>query len=136
MSDGKRPVKAVGRALGPAREVKAVGRAGAFVKEEKPLEGELAAEVKQMVAELDTGFSERRKQEEKRFWNNVDTEYWCCICFQNREQKETFLRALRLAALGDKYLDGEEVARVLGVTLPAGPVWPRVKLNKAFGDLT
>jgi len=50
--------------------------------------------------------------------DTLDSEFWIAICFQNREQKEEFLRLLKIPRpLGDKYLDGMKVAKVLGVEL-------------------
>jgi hypothetical protein len=71
---------------------------------------------------LENGFKKRAKDEHRRFALATDTEYWACLCFQTREQKEAFLKALKLIHLGDKYLDGQDVASVLGVTLPAADV--------------
>lgn len=68
------------------------------------------------------GFRDRAKNESNRFALATDTEYWACICFQTREQKDAFLKALQLFELGDKYLDGQEVAEVLGVKLPKADV--------------
>ena len=72
--------------------------------------------------EVKKGFRERAKDEGNRFTLATDTEYWACICFQTREQKDAFLKALQLFELGDKYLDGQEVAEVLGVKLPKADV--------------
>jgi len=74
------------------------------------------------ISALEAGFKKRAKDEGRRFALATDTEYWACLCFQTREQKEAFLRALKLASLGDKYLDGQEVAKVLGVKLPNADV--------------
>ena len=74
------------------------------------------------LSELQAGFRKRAKDEGRRFEQATDTEYWACLCFQTREQKEAFLKALNLLAIGDKYLDGQEVARVLGVELPSADV--------------
>ena len=40
----------------------------------------------------------------------LDSEYWVCFCFQTRAQKEEFLHAAKLIALGDKYIDGQKAA--------------------------
>lgn len=77
------------------------------------------------AADLDAvqeGFRKRAKDEGKRFALATDTEYWACLCFQTREQKEAFLAALDLLKFGDKYLDGQEVAKQLGVALPEAAV--------------
>lgn len=86
-------------------------------------------------ADLDAvqaGFRNRAKQEADRFALATDSEYWAAICFQTREQKETFLSALKLLEFGDKYLDGRLVAERLGVKLPESqvPYKPEPKLDK------
>lgn len=62
-------------------------------------------------------FKEQSKKEHKQFVDNTDSEYWICIGFGNREQKEEFLRKSKLIELGDKYLDGEKVAEILKVNI-------------------
>lgn len=89
------------------------------------------------VADLDAvqkGFRDRIKQENNRFELATDTEYWTCLCFQTREQKEAFLKALELFEQGDKYLDGREVANRLNVELPDADVPYRSegKIDKDF----
>ena len=80
------------------------------------------------------GFRERAKNETNRFALATDSEYWACICFQTREQKDAFLKALNLFNLGDKYLDGQEVAEVLGIELPEAdvPYNTSSKVDKAW----
>jgi hypothetical protein len=67
---------------------------------------------------LHAAFRKGAQNEEKRFLSATDSEFWCCICFQTREQKEAFLAALNLLQFGDKYLDGQLVAEQMGVSLP------------------
>ena len=77
------------------------------------------------AADLDAvqaGFRKRAKDEGKRFALATDTEYWSCICFQTREQKEAFLAAIGVLQYGDKYLDGALVAKALGIDLPSADV--------------
>ena len=77
------------------------------------------------AADLDAaqeGFRKRAKDEGKRFALATDTEYWSCICFQTREQKESFLAAIGVLRHGDKYLDGALVAKALGIALPDADV--------------
>lgn len=72
-------------------------------------------------AELDQvqkAFRQRIKDENKRFEQATDSEYWFSVCFQTREQKEAFLKAVDWIEQGDKYLDGQFVADRLGVELP------------------
>ena len=82
------------------------------------------AEAEAALGEIERGFRERRKTEAKRFEDATDSEFWFAVCFDSREQKEAFLKALQwtLAADGaDKYLDGVALARKLGLQLPASP---------------
>ena len=67
---------------------------------------------------LQQGFKDRSDEEQKRFTLATDSEYWFCVCFSSREQKETFLKAMDLIAHGDKYLDGYEVAKKFNIELP------------------
>jgi len=61
--------------------------------------------------------------------DTMDSEHWIAICFQNRDQKEEFLRKLKLPkTIGDKYLDGMRVAKVLGVTLET--VVPKIRKHR------
>jgi len=69
------------------------------------------------ISETLRRFKERAKAEDKRFVDNTDSEYWICVGFQSREQKEEFLRLTGIDRLGDKYLDGMKVAGLLGVEL-------------------
>lgn len=74
------------------------------------------------LSAVQAGFRRRAKDESTRFALATDTEYWACLCFQTRQQKEAFLKALDLLKFGDKYLDGQRVAAQLGVELPAADV--------------
>lgn len=71
---------------------------------------------------VERGFRARARDEEKRFREATDSEYWFAVCFQTREQKEAFLAAIKLLAYGDKYIDGQVLAEALGVALPATDV--------------
>ena len=104
-------------AAGPAEERKEprdLGQPGSTVEEDAKAE----------VNEVLDGFKQRAQREDQRFWDAVDSEFWVAFCFQTREQKEEFLTKLKLMDLGDKYLDGMEAARVMGVTLES-----RVPIN-------
>ena len=78
---------------------------------------QVEADAEGEMSELLTGFKGRADREDQRMTDIMDSEYWTAFCFQTREQKEEFLRKLDLIDLGDKYLDGMEVAKKLGVTL-------------------
>ena len=93
---------------------------------EKDSEAELNA--------LQKGFRDAIKREDKRFELATDSEYWFCVCFQSREQCNAFLKAMDLLEIGDKYLDGQEVAKKLGVKLPEADIPYRTegKIDKAY----
>lgn len=96
---------------------------------------------KDSSADLDAvqqGFRNRAKAESDRFALATDSEYWACICFQTREQKEAFLSALKILEFGDKYLDGQLVAERLGVKLPGSqvPYKPEPKLDRDWLSFT
>lgn len=78
------------------------------------LEEDAAAE----LSALEQGMRERNAAEAKRFQQATDSEFWFAVCFRSRAHKEAFLEGIRAAQLGDKYLDGHALARLLGVTLP------------------
>lgn len=84
--------------------------------------------------EVQKSFRERIKMENVRFQNTTDSEYWFAVCFQTREQKEAFLKAMNLFLIGDKYLDGVEVAKQLGINIPAANInyLPNGKVDKDF----
>lgn len=69
------------------------------------------------LAQLHQGFRERMKNEAKRRAIATDAEYWLCVVFQDRDQKDQFLRATGWETLGDKYLDGERLADRMGVAI-------------------
>ena len=96
---------------------------------------------KDSAADLDAvqqGFRKRAADEGKRFALATDSEYWACICFQTREQKESFLVALDILKFGDRYLDGQAVAKQLGVALPKAdvPYKTSAKPDPAWVELT
>lgn len=78
------------------------------------------------VSDLLAGFKERAANETERFDDATDSEYWFCICFQTRDQKDEFLTKVGWMEIGDKYLDGMLVAEVMGIKLEARiPPMPR-----------
>ena len=87
---------------------------------------------------MQQGFRKRAADEGKRFALATDSEYWACICFQTREQKESFLVALDILKFGDRYLDGQAVAKQLGVALPKAdvPYKTSAKPDPAWVELT
>lgn len=68
------------------------------------------------LGEVEKGFRERMKQENKRFRDMCDTEYWCCVCFTSRDQKEEFLKKIGMDT-DLKYIDGHEMAKAFRKSL-------------------
>lgn len=64
----------------------------------------------EVVDEIHKGFRDRMKKENKRFMDMCDTEYWFCVCFSSREQKDEFLQKVGLNP-EMRYYDGKEVAK-------------------------
>lgn len=101
-------------------------------KAEKP---KTVAEAQEVISAVLKKFKDQAKNEQKVFTENVDSEYWIAICFQSREQKEEWLRQAGLIELGDKYLDGLEVAEVMGMDIKKlTPPIRKVKISKSWTD--
>ena len=89
--------------------------------------GEEQKSVEQKVAEVKTGFMARANGEAKRTELVTDSEFWCCLCFETREQKNAFLVATGFGEADDKYVDGRVVARKMGIDPGAKVQWPKTK---------
>lgn len=61
------------------------------------------------------GIAKREKDEDARRAMATDTEFFVCVVFSDRAAKEEFLANAKLSDLGDKYINGHEMARRLGV---------------------
>jgi hypothetical protein len=99
--------------------------------------GDLEKDTVAEASETLKAFRARAAAEEKRRMAAVDSEFWCAICFQTREQKESFLDQLGLLVHGDKYLDGAVVARALGLTLPPADVeYRQARIDEKLSNLS
>lgn len=85
----------------------------ADVKHGNGLENDCNAEIDAIAA----GFRHRMNRENDRFRRATDTEHWFAVCFIDRAAKERFIAAIGGTDLGDKYLDGHELARRLGIAI-------------------
>ncbi len=81
-------------------------------KAEKPAKS-LEDACKEEIGEVEAAFRNRLTKEDQRKVAATDSENWFCIYFATREAKERFLRDHGLERIGDKYLDGRAVDRVL-----------------------
>lgn len=76
-----------------------------------------------------------RKQQADAIDLANDSEFWFCMFFQTREQKEAFVRHFGLPT--DKYIDGQDAAARMGVTLPPREAKYKVgRIDKKLADLT
>lgn len=69
------------------------------------------------LAVAQNSFADRAKAEEARRKKATDSEYWVCLCFQNRDQVMAFIAALGLSP-DAKYVDGVAVANKLKLPIP------------------
>ncbi|EMK1731267.1 hypothetical protein V8N76_004573 [Salmonella enterica] len=100
--------------------------------------GDIEADTKADLDAMQQAFRDSLKREDKRFELATDTEFWVAVCFQTREQKEVFLRALAMIEEGDKYIDGQRLAERLNIPLPEGnvPYKPDGKVIKTWLEFT
>ena len=93
--------------------------------------------LKAELTEAQKSFRLDRVRERERFVEITDSEFWFCVCFQTRAQKDEFLAKMGLMEIGDKYLDGLAVAEKQGIKLEAPtPSIRKPRLNKRWTDLT
>lgn len=91
-----------------------------------------AQEVDNMMALI----RENRKNYAERFRDVEAGEFWFCVCFQSRGQKEEFIRGLlekyapndTPERFGDKYISGLELAAMLDISIE--PIILEVKKNR------
>jgi len=89
---------------------------------ENPLEdieytGDIEADSRQEQSAALRHVIAHKKSMREQWRVTVDTEFWFAVCFQSREQKETFLQKAGLSELGDKYLDGLRLAEKFGIMI-------------------
>lgn len=98
--------------------------------------GDAEVDAKAVVSATLAAFKAQAKNEAKTFQDNTDSEFWFAVSFQNREQKEEFLKAVGWFAHGDKYLDGDFVASKMGVKLSeANPRFITNEVEKSMVSL-
>lgn len=98
----------------------------------------LEKDAKSEMSALLKGFKDRAAREKKRMDLVLDSEYWVCLVFQTREQKEEFLTKaeIDMDVEGDRYVDGRVVAQKLGIELESpDPVYPDVHVDRSWKDL-
>lgn len=90
----------------------------------------------EQLAELPNAFRERAEQEDTRFRDATDSEYWVAVCFQTRAEKEAFLAAAGIPTDG-RHIDGADLAKRMGVALKSRlPAWRDATIKQKLVDLT
>lgn len=88
----------------------------------------------QEVSDMMTSIRENRKNNAERFRDIESGEFWFCVCFQSRSQKDQFIADLlkkyapNTENFGDKYVSGLELADMLGI--PVEPIVLEAKKSR------
>jgi hypothetical protein len=98
---------------GTPSPLKGVGQSGEV---EQDAAEEISAALKAII--------KQKRAMREVYRTTTDPEFWLCVCFQSREQKEEFLRLAGWTEFGDKYIDGLRVAAHLGVAIEPVNVAP------------
>lgn len=102
--------------------------------------GEVETDAKAELTALQAAFRERAKNEASRFEDATDTGYYTCLVMENRDQLDAIIAHFRDLGANideDMFLDGREIARVLGVELPKQGVGGGKlgRIDKAFAKM-
>lgn len=77
------------------------------------------AATKAEISDVLKAFKQRAKDEALAKEQNTSTEYWFAVYFANQEQRDFFLKAIKvLDLLEDQYIDGMTFAEALKVEVP------------------
>lgn len=94
-------------------------------------------ELEKVTSDEVNQFTENAKKELDTFRINTDTEYWFCVVFPSREEKDEFLKREGLYGHSDKYIDGMYYAKRRGYDLKQTVKFPKFKANdKAWSELS
>lgn len=104
-----------------------------FEADENPLDGlgfdgevgDIQASADREMSAVEQEIERNRAASAERFRIGSDEGYYCVLCFQTTEQKEEFLTKAGWMDIGDKYLNGLEVAEKLGIELAIISIEPR-----------
>lgn len=88
------------------------------------LTGDLQEDADTTMSEALRQIIERKKATQERFRVATDPEFYFLVCFQSREQKEEFLNKADWIDLGERFLNGLDVARKMNIDIAAIPIEP------------
>lgn len=69
------------------------------------------------ISEALRAFRKDAERASERMLDNTDSGFYICMGFPTRAHKDEFLRKSGIDQAGDRYLDGMEVARILGIRM-------------------
>jgi hypothetical protein len=89
------------------------------------------------VNEVISSFSKRGEDEQKKFKDNVDANYFTVISFNNKEQLDEFLKKIKINVPDRQYINGLTLAKALGIeiTSPSREAPGAFKASKRLKDL-
>lgn len=97
--------------------------------EDEPMPESFEDATKEEIGEVLALFRQRAKDEAAKKEKNVSTDYWFAVYFASQDQRDAFLRAVKLLEkLEDQYLSGTVLADALGVEIPK----EEITIPKAF----
>jgi hypothetical protein len=68
---------------------------------------------------------ERKKASQERFRVAIEPDFYFCVCFQSREQKDEFLKLAGWEGVeGARFVNGLEIARQMDIPIEAIPIAP------------
>lgn len=81
-------------------------------------------------------FIDAREKAREEGKDLVDTDFWLCLVFDSKQQKQAFLAASGAETLYEMYASGVQIAERFGVQVPASRTKVRtVRIDKALADL-
>jgi hypothetical protein len=106
----------------------------------QPLDGEEPEETAaRVLGAVEAAFKDRASAETKRMADAVDSNFWLCVAFDTRSQKDEFLEAIKAIPErdGDKYVYGPAFAKLCGIDLAPSGLRRNIsdKLDKRYGEL-
>lgn len=95
--------------------------------------GNIENDCRAELSEVAAGFRKRAATESARKSAATDGDFYLCVIFASQEQVEAFLKATGVGKINDRFIDGREMARAMGVNLQ--PCALKTKLKKPSSRL-
>lgn len=74
---------------------------------------DIEADAEEELTELQKAFREKARKEKELQDKNVDTEFWSCIVFKSRQQRDEFCQLLGVSEEDSQYLNGQKLIKAL-----------------------